>query len=69
MEPAAILFEERDSIATLTLNRPERRNPLSRSVMLELRDHCARSAPARRAAWCWRRTGRCSLRATTTRTW
>ena len=38
MDPAAILFEERDSIATLTLNRPERRNPLSRAVMLELRD-------------------------------
>ncbi len=38
MDPAAILFEERDSIATLTLNRPERRNPLSRQVMLELRD-------------------------------
>ena len=37
-DAAPILFEERDSIATLTLNRPERRNPLSRSVMLELRD-------------------------------
>ena len=37
-EPAPILLEERDAIAVLTLNRPERRNPLSRSVMLELRD-------------------------------
>ena len=69
MDPAAILFEERDSIATLTLNRPERRNPLSRQLMLELRDRSARSARARPAAWCWRRTGRCSPPATTTRTW
>src|SRR5499426_1880314 len=37
-DSAPILFEERDAIAVLTLNRPERRNPLSRSVMLELRD-------------------------------
>ena len=37
-DSAPILFEERDAIATLTLNRPERRNPLSRAVMLELRD-------------------------------
>ena len=33
-----IVFEERDSIATLSLNRPERRKPLSLEVMLELRD-------------------------------
>jgi len=38
MDSAPILFEERDAIAVLTLNRPERRNPLSRAVMLELRD-------------------------------
>ena len=37
-DSAPILFEERDAIAILTLNRPERRNPLSRAVMLELRD-------------------------------
>ena len=38
MELSHILFEERDAIATLSLNRPERRNPLSLDVMLELRD-------------------------------
>jgi enoyl-CoA hydratase/carnithine racemase len=38
MELAHVLFEERDAIATLSLNRPERRNPLSLEVMLELRD-------------------------------
>jgi enoyl-CoA hydratase/carnithine racemase len=38
MELSHVLFEERDAIATLSLNRPERRNPLSLDVMLELRD-------------------------------
>jgi enoyl-CoA hydratase/carnithine racemase len=38
MELSHILFEERDAIATLSLNRPDRRNPLSLDVMLELRD-------------------------------
>ena len=38
MNLSHVLFEERDSIATLSLNRPERRNPLSLDVMLELRD-------------------------------
>jgi enoyl-CoA hydratase/carnithine racemase len=38
MELSHILFEERDAIATLSLNKPERRNPLSLDVMLELRD-------------------------------
>ncbi|HKC50292.1 MAG TPA: enoyl-CoA hydratase-related protein [Myxococcota bacterium] len=38
MELSHILFEERDAIATLSLNRPERRNPLSLDVMVELRD-------------------------------
>jgi len=38
MELSHLLLEERDAIATLTLNSPERRNPLSREVMVELRD-------------------------------
>ena len=38
MQLSHVEFEERDAIATLTLNRPERRNPLSLDVMLELRD-------------------------------
>jgi enoyl-CoA hydratase/carnithine racemase len=38
MQLSHVLFEERDSIVTLSLNRPERRNPLSLDVMLELRD-------------------------------
>jgi enoyl-CoA hydratase/carnithine racemase len=38
MELSHILCEERDAIATLSLNRPDRRNPLSLDVMLELRD-------------------------------
>jgi enoyl-CoA hydratase/carnithine racemase len=38
MELSHVSFEERDSIATLSLARPERRNPLSLDVMLELRD-------------------------------
>jgi enoyl-CoA hydratase/carnithine racemase len=38
MQLSHLLFEERESIATLTLNSPERRNPLSREVMVELRD-------------------------------
>ena len=38
MNLSHVLFEERDSIATLSLARPERRNPLSLDVMLELRD-------------------------------
>jgi len=32
------LFEADDSIVTLTLNRPERRNTLSLEVLTELRD-------------------------------
>ena len=38
MELSHLRFEEREAIATLTLNSPERRNPLSREVMVELRD-------------------------------
>ncbi|HXX47976.1 MAG TPA: enoyl-CoA hydratase-related protein [Myxococcota bacterium] len=38
MELSHLLLEEREAIATLTLNSPERRNPLSREVMVELRD-------------------------------
>jgi enoyl-CoA hydratase/carnithine racemase len=38
MELSYVSFEERDAIATLSLKRPERRNPLSLDVMLELRD-------------------------------
>jgi enoyl-CoA hydratase/carnithine racemase len=38
MDLSHVLLEERDAIATLSLNRPERRNPLSLDVMLELRD-------------------------------
>ena len=38
MELRHVTFEERDSIATLSFARPERRNPLSLPVMLELRD-------------------------------
>jgi enoyl-CoA hydratase/carnithine racemase len=38
MELSHVSFEERDSIATLSFARPERRNPLSLPVMLELRD-------------------------------
>ena len=38
MELSHLSFEEREAIATLSFNRPERRNPLSREVMIELRD-------------------------------
>lgn len=38
MELKHTLFDERDAIVTLTLNRPERRNTLSLEVMTELRD-------------------------------
>jgi enoyl-CoA hydratase/carnithine racemase len=38
VDAKALLIDERDSIATLTLNRAERRNPLSLDLMLELRD-------------------------------
>ena len=38
MELSHVSFEEREGIATVSLNRPERRNPLSLDVMLELRD-------------------------------
>jgi enoyl-CoA hydratase/carnithine racemase len=38
MELKHTLFDERDAIVTLTLNRPERRNTLSLEVMIELRD-------------------------------
>jgi enoyl-CoA hydratase/carnithine racemase len=38
MELSHVTFEERDSIATLSFARPERRNPLSLPVMVELRD-------------------------------
>jgi enoyl-CoA hydratase/carnithine racemase len=38
MELVHTLFDERDAIVTLTLNRPERRNTLSLEVMTELRD-------------------------------
>ena len=38
MELTNVSFEERDSIATLSFARPERRNPLSLEVMQELRD-------------------------------
>ena len=38
MQLTHTLFEDRDAIVTLTLNRPERRNTLSLEVMTELRD-------------------------------
>ncbi|HTO70576.1 MAG TPA: enoyl-CoA hydratase-related protein [Myxococcota bacterium] len=38
MELSHVRFEERDGIATLSFASPERRNPLSRDVMAELRD-------------------------------
>jgi enoyl-CoA hydratase/carnithine racemase len=38
MELSHVSFEERDSIATLSFTKSERRNPLSLEVMLELRD-------------------------------
>jgi enoyl-CoA hydratase len=43
---AEVLVEARDSIATVTLNRPEQRNPLSASMMRDLRsalDWCKHS--------------------------
>jgi enoyl-CoA hydratase/carnithine racemase len=33
-----VLFEVKDGVATLTLNRPERKNPLSFESYAELRD-------------------------------
>jgi len=38
MELSHVSFEERESIATLSFTKSERRNPLSLEVMLELRD-------------------------------
>ena len=35
---SVLLYESRDNIATITINRAEKRNPLSHEVCVQLRD-------------------------------
>jgi enoyl-CoA hydratase/carnithine racemase len=42
-QASELLYETRDAVATLTLNRPERRNALSWSLVAALRDGVARA--------------------------
>ncbi len=35
---SVLLYESRDNVATITINRPEKRNPLSHEVCVQLRD-------------------------------
>ena len=35
---SVLVYESRDNVATITINRPEKRNPLSHEVCVKLRD-------------------------------
>jgi len=47
----SLLYDVRDRVATLTINRPERRNALSWTVMSELRAALAAAKVDPRCAW------------------
>ncbi len=57
MDPTPVLYEVADSIATITLNRPENRNSMTPDVMAGFREAVARAA-ADRALRCVVITGR-----------
>ena len=54
------LWSVRDGVGTITLNRPERKNPLTFASYAELRDLFQRCAMPTTSRWCW-----CRARAAT----
>jgi enoyl-CoA hydratase/carnithine racemase len=52
---SVVLYESKDQIATITINRPAKRNAISEEVSLGLRDACGVSAASDRVAILTRR--------------
>jgi enoyl-CoA hydratase len=46
-EPSVVLYEERDGVAFVTLNRPEKKNTLTEAVIAGIADGIDRAAASR----------------------